>query len=280
MRIPERLCAKGAFSPDVSYNVAAFPMTWGGQRRATPTVEDEQLRLARLVQHSLLPPPLSLPRLELAARCLPSARVGGDFLDYFPLGPDHLGLYLGDVQGKGLEGALYALLISGLMRGLPKSGNDPVQVLSSLHQRLCFRSVPGKFCCLSYAVFDLEQRQLKYASAGLPFPLLLRRGVVTPINLTGSPVGLFDQTQYDQVALNLEEGDRLLFYTDGLSDCLRVLDAAQSDGGKLLEELFVADQTDAVGALADRFAAQLEGVQADPANCFLDDATFLIAQVR
>ena len=96
----------------------------GGRR------EDEQLRLAREVQEALLPPPLSaLPGVEVAARFQPSQSVGGDFYDYFQLHARHLAFYLGDVQGKGLEGAMYALLVSGLMRGLNKTGNEPAALV-------------------------------------------------------------------------------------------------------------------------------------------------------
>ncbi len=245
-----------------------------------PAPEAEQLRLARLVQDSLLPPPLTLPRLDVAARYLPSTQVGGDFLDYFGLGPNYLAFYLGDVQGKGLEAALYALLISGLMRGLHKSGVEPVRVLTALDRRLCVRSVPGKFCCLSYGVFDLEQRQLKYASAGLPFPLLLRDGQATSIELTGSPVGLFSPGEFEQVVFSLQPGDRLLFYTDGLPDSFHRRSAPEHDDGREVEALFTESFQMSVGAQADAILARLHAQQVYAGDSFFDDATFLVAHVR
>jgi len=241
--------------------------------------EDEQLRLARLVQSSLLPPPLSLPGLKLAARVVPSVQVGGDFLDYFPLGPEQLGFYLGDVQGKGVEGALYALLISGLMRGLHKTGVEPVEVLSALNRRLCFRSVPGKFCCLSYGVFDLARRELSYASAGLPFPLLLRDRILTRIELTGSPAGLFNPSEYDQVTVSLQAGDRLLFYTDGVSDCFRSVSAPHGDGEEELGEFFAADSGGSAEEQADRLVAHLQALQSSRGDLIFDDATLLLAHL-
>lgn len=242
--------------------------------------EEEQLRLARLVQEAMLPPALTgLPGLEVAVRFLPSAPIGGDFLDYFPLGKSSLGCYLGDVQGKGLEAAMYALLVSGLMRGLHKTGTDAAEVIESLNRRLCFRFVPGKFCCLSYAVFDMEKRRLHYASAGLPFPLLLRGKTLKWIELTGHPVGMFNPCGYDQVVVDLRAGDRLLFYTDGLTDSLRFLHPEELDGAKQLEKLVRRRGRPSVSALADRLLARLRASRARRGRPVADDTTFLLARV-
>lgn len=234
---------------------------------------EHQLQIARIVQEGLLPPPLtSLPDLEVAARFLPSRAVGGDFYDYFPIGPSSLGLYIGDVQGKGLEAAMYALLVSGLMRGLNKTGNDPRAVIDVLNRRLCFRNVPGKFCCLGYAVIDRAARRLFFASAGLPFPLLLRGSASEPVRLTGSPVGLFDPCEFDQVTTELQPGDRILFYTDGLGD---VLDHGRG-GAEAYLARYLASQPDATAtALADGLVRRL----ARRPRPLLDDATFLLLRV-
>lgn len=247
---------------------------------AGKTPEDEQLRLARLVQDALLPPPgMSVPGLEVAVRYLPSARVGGDFVDCFPLGRHQLGFYLGDVQGKGLEAALYALLISGLMRGLHKSGIEPTAVLSSLNRRLCFRSPPGKFCCLAYGFFDMEQRCLRYASAGLPFPLLLRDGRGQRLELTGTPAGLFDSPEFGQTVVRLEPGDHFLFFTDGMPDSLLTHGGGLEEGEAELEALFVGLAKNPTPALAERLVTRVSSAAANPGQRIADDATFLAARV-
>ncbi len=244
--------------------------------RRTPkklTLDERQLQIARIVQEGLLPPPLtSLPDLEVAARFMTSRAVGGDFYDYFPIGPGGLGLYLGDVQGKGLEAAMYALLVSGLMRGLNKTGNKPADVIDALNRRLCFRNVPGKFCCLSYAVIDRDARQLFYANAGLPFPLLQRGGASEPVRLTGSPVGMFDPCDFDQVTTPLLPGDRILFYTDGLGD---VLDHGRGGAEAYLSRFLASHPEASATALADDLVRRL----LRRPRPFLDDATFLILRV-
>src|SRR3990172_3051436 len=184
----------------------------GGRRRRVSSGARrgaEQLRRAREVQQALLPPPLTaLPGGEVAGRFQPSQSVGGDFYDYFQLHARNVAFYLGDVQGKGLEGAMYALLVSGLMRGLNKTGNEPAALVEFLNRRLALRALPGKFCALAYAVFDLEQRQLRLANAGLPFPWLLRHGQLTRVEIPGIPVGMFNPCQYDQGVVRLGAGGR------------------------------------------------------------------------
>jgi serine phosphatase RsbU (regulator of sigma subunit) len=241
--------------------------------------EDEQLRLARMVQSALLPPPLiDLPGLQVSARFLPSANVSGDFLDYFALGTRWLALYLGDVQGKGLEAALYALLISGLMRGLHKAGTEPAELVADLNRRLYYRSPPDKYCCLSYAVIDLERRLLSYTSAGLPFPLLFRSRTSRPIELTGLPVGLFNPCEYDQIVIELKPGDRLLFYTDGLPDSLRVLSHSRGDGARQLRQLFPGDPSETASQQAERMVAHLQS-RPPRLPLLFDDVTFLVVHV-
>lgn len=248
-----------------------------GAGRSVFDPEDEQMRLARLVQDILLPPPrLETVGLEVEARFLPSAKIGGDFFDYFTLGSRYLGIYLGDVQGKGLEAAMYALLISGLMRGIHKSDRMPAEVVGFLNRRLCQRGVPGKFCCLGYAVFDLAQGQLRFANAGLPFPLLIRNGTPHPIQLTGTPVGLFNSSEFEQAVVSLQPGDRLLFYTDGLPDTLRFLQPQQDDEGAQLEKLVAANQRAETPAFADGLLGHVQEARKWCPSDLADDVTYLV----
>lgn len=205
-------------------------------RRAADATE--QVRLAREVQEGLLPTPgLLLPGVEVAGRFLPCWSLGGDFYDYFPLGERMLALYLGDVQGKGLGGALDALLVSGLLRGTHKAGARPAELLALLNQRLCLRRGPGRFSCLGYALLDCRTRQLTFANAGLPFPLLVRGGEVRRLELTGSPVGLFEDAAFDETRVELAPGDRVLFYSDGVTDALRARNPRRHGGEERLHEL-------------------------------------------
>lgn len=238
----------------------------------------DEMEAARAVQTQLVPPPVpEVPGMEWAVRFLPSRAVGGDFCDCFRLGSRYAAFYLGDVQGKGLEGAMYALLACGLMRGVTKTDQEPAQVVSFLNQRLRFRLLPGKFCCLSYGVIDLERRQLVVANAGLPLPLLQRGDTLTTIEASGVPVGLFDAGNYDQAVISLQPGDRLFFYTDGLTDSLGALHPRKGEGEEQVQEILASHSDEPAPALADLFVHYLRSSRHRSRKRELsDDATFLV----
>jgi len=234
-----------------------------------------QLELARAVQQSLLPSPLEREkRFELVARFAPAQGVAGDFYDYFPLGPDAMAFYLGDVQGKGLEGAMYAALVSGIMRGLQKSGTPPAHLLTFLNQRLCLRPIPNKFCTLSYVVFEVAGRRFSYANAGLPFPLLLRQGRATRVELPGYPLGLFENATYEQQEISLDPGDCVLFFTDGLTDSLE--NQRERDGELVVRRLLESNASDSAEQLAERLLNRLPPAGSKHTPHLADDATFLL----
>lgn len=241
----------------------------------------DQMGVARAVQEQLLPPPVpEVPGLELAVRFLPSRAVGGDFCDYFRLNSRYLGLYVGDVQGKGLEGAMYALLVCGLMRGITKTGHEPAEVVGFLNQRLSFRALPGKFSCLLYALFDLEQRHMVLTNAGLPFPFLLRGDTLTRVEAAGLPLGLFKAADYEQAALSLQPGDQLLFFSDGLTDSLEALHPRRGDGAKQVQALLARHAGAPADELAELFVNYLRAARHQRRQKEItDDATFLFLRV-
>jgi len=238
----------------------------------------DQTAVARAVQAQLVPAPApDLPGLEWAVRFLPSRAVGGDFCDCFYLDSRFAGFYLGDVQGKGLEGAMYALLASGLMRGVTKTNQEPAEVVSFLNRRLRFRALPTKFCCLTYGVIDLEKRQLVLTNAGLPYPLLLRGDTLTQVEASGIPLGLFDSDGYDQAALSLQAGDRLLFHTDGLPDSLEALQPGEGDGDQQLRSLILEHRDKPAPELADLLVHYLRSSRHRRRRKELsDDSTFIV----
>jgi len=180
-------------------------------------LRESELEEARSLQHSLLPnAPLLVHNAEFTSRFRPAAAVGGDFLDYFHLSDSRIGIYLGDVVGKGLSAAMYAALTVGTLRGIHKTGCPPMTVLSTLNRRLRTRAVPGRYSAVQYAVYDPETRELLYANAGLPRPIHFSATNCCEVGHGGLPSGLFDEASYDQYSVTLQPGDALLFLTDGL----------------------------------------------------------------
>jgi phosphoserine phosphatase RsbU/P len=174
---------------------------------------------AREIQQSLIPSgSLKSNRFEVAFRFSPLAEVGGDFADFFTLPNGLIGLYVGDVVGKGLSAAMYASLVMGMMRGINKTGAEPADVLALLSRRIRVRPVTGRYCVTLYAVFDPARNELKFANAGLPYPVLVSHTGVSQLALGGLPSGMFPGTSYEQHVVRLSPGDVVLFATDGLHE--------------------------------------------------------------
>jgi len=184
-------------------------------------VRELEIEEARLLQRAMLPmESLRAPPVEIASQFRPVVEVGGDFLDFFLLSDRTVGLYLGDVVGKGLPAALHAALAVGTLRGIHKTGESPPQVLELFNKRLRMRTMPKRYCAVQYAAFDPATRALRYANAGLPGPLHISAGGCQELQLGGLPAGMFDQAGYDMGSVRLAPGDSVLFLTDGLSEAL------------------------------------------------------------
>jgi phosphoserine phosphatase RsbU/P len=174
---------------------------------------------ARQIQLSLLPAgPLSGQSYEIAYRFSPFAEVGGDFADFFALPDGQLGLYMGDVVGKGLTAALYAALVMGLLRGIHKTGMDPAAALTLLNKRMLVRPVTGRYAATLYAVFNPDTRKLTFSNAGLPLPLLISESGCTTLGEGGLPSGMFPHATYESYSAELSPGAAVLFASDGLHE--------------------------------------------------------------
>jgi len=183
-------------------------------------LREEELEEARSIQSVMLPAePLRAGGVSVSHEFQSVAEVGGDFLDYFELTDGCIGLYLGDVSGKGLPAAMYAALAVGTLRGVHKTGQSPALVLSVLNRRLMIRGTPRRHAAVQYAVFDPRTQEMQIASAGMPGPLHMFQGGCRVLEIQGIPPGLFaPSVLYDTLKIRIEAGDSVLFFTDGLSD--------------------------------------------------------------
>ncbi len=182
-------------------------------------LREHEMEEARSLQRALVPEEsLCGQRFQFASQFRPAQSVGGDFLDYFVLSDGTVGYFLGDVVGKGLPAALYAALSVGTLRGIHKTGQPPVRVMELLNRRLRMRHGPARFCSVHYGVFDPATRMLHYVNAGLPFPWRLSKAGCQALVGGGIPAGMFANPAYVTRAVQLEAGDAVLFFTDGLSE--------------------------------------------------------------
>jgi phosphoserine phosphatase RsbU/P len=183
-----------------------------------------QLRLqsdldtAREIQRQLLPRGArEVPGLDLAASYVPARELGGDFYDFLPYGEGRLGIALGDVSGKGTAAALFGSLAIGMLREhIVEHNCEPSEILALLNRRLYGARLDAHFVAMLFAVYEAGTRRLTIANSGAPYPLLLRDGTVTEINVGGIPLGLFLESDYEIVTLDLQPGDAVIFASDGI----------------------------------------------------------------
>ena len=180
---------------------------------------EEHAREAKLIQSSLLPTNgICHESVEVVFRFIPFSDVGGDFADVFHLPDGLIGIYLGDVVGKGLPAAMYSALAMGTLRGIHKTGTDTPRVLAMLNERLVQRPIRGRFCSTLYALFDPKTRELIFSNAGMPLPLLVSDSGCQQIGEGGWPSGILPNATYQRHVLQLSPGDCVLFASDGLHE--------------------------------------------------------------
>ncbi len=180
---------------------------------------DDHAREAKLIQSSLVPTKgLCHESVEIAFRFIPFSDVGGDFVDFFRLPDGFIGIYLGDVVGKGLPAAMYGALVMGTLRGIHKTGTDTAHVLTLLNERLVQRPIRGRFCSTLYALFNPATRELIFSNAGMPLPLLVSGAACRQLGEGGLPSGMFPGATYERHVVQLGPGDCVLFATDGLHE--------------------------------------------------------------
>ena len=221
---------------------------------------ERDLAMAREVQLRLLPSTPPQPRhAEIAAAFLPARSIGGDVYDFIDYGasgnalyktsqPERIAIVLGDVSGKAAPAALYAALVSGILRSLAARHLPPADLLAELNNQLQERKLDAQYVTMLMAVWNDEERTLQLANAGSSQPLyvtsLATETIAVPSGIKGSndkdgradclapddgfsvstiqaegfPLGLFPNVQYEEFTITTKSGDVLVFFSDGIVD--------------------------------------------------------------
>jgi len=180
---------------------------------------ERDLSAARRIQGALLPRlPGSEFGLDIAARVVSSRELSGDLYDFLRYGPQDLGIALGDVSGKGSAAALYGAVAVGTLRSLGSLKPRPANMLRAVNGFLGERLIEGRFMTLCFATWSRRQNRLRIANAGQEQPLLYHGGRCEKIQLTGFPLGIFEEATYDERSFILEPGEIVVFYSDGIGD--------------------------------------------------------------
>ena len=189
----------------------------------------QQVRLGAAVQRRMLPARTpTMPRFDVAFRYVPSLDLGGDFLDVFELGDDDgpaLGLVVGDVVGKGVPAALLMSACRASLRAHVQGGGTLDDVIRRVNRDLCRDTLDNEFVTVWFGAIDARSARLTFCSAGHDPPMLIRSrgGAVSPANLRVLPagglvMGIDAEQRFELAAMDLESGDVLVAYTDGVVD--------------------------------------------------------------
>ena len=179
-----------------------------------------ELEDARQIQQSLLPEkPPQIQGFDIAGTSLPAREVSGDFLDYLSLG-GNVGIALADVTGKSVKAAMVAAMTNGMLhaevRGQREIWNSPKAILSQLNIALGPRLIHGMFAAMSLGILQTAEKRLLLSGAGMPYPILKRGEKIQEIEVSGLPLGITDDAEYQESSINLEAGDLVTLYSDGV----------------------------------------------------------------
>ena len=227
---------------------------------------EEDLTSAHDLQMSMLP--ATCPEVEgyqIAASSTPAREVGGDFFDFFTIGEGKVGLIIGDVTGKSVSGALIMAASRSVFRMLAEEELSVGETMIRANRRLKKDIKSGMFVALLYAVLDAEDGSVGLCSAGQTQPILLSAKTAEPtlVETVGDtfPLGILDEANYEETQLQMEPGDKVVYYTDGIVEAMNkhedmygferlheVVKSSEADTAEALMNDIISDVSDFTGA--------------------------------
>jgi len=244
---------------------------------------ESELQVARSVQEYLYP--RVVPRLRgatVAGQTLAARTIGGDLYDFLALGQERIGILCADVSGKGIPAALMMANLQAVARAQVsnRAGNPaarPAHFVKTLNQQICGRFGTNRYATMFWAEYNSSTTVLSYVNAGHPSPILIRSpGTVERLNSDGFPIGMFANAQYTSATLQMLPGDRLLIFTDGVTDAHNVADEEFGD-----DRLIDCCRTIAAGTNAEGVADRVMQAVADwsVGREQFDDTTVVVIDV-
>jgi sigma-B regulation protein RsbU (phosphoserine phosphatase) len=238
---------------------------------------EKDMAMAREVQLRLLPPTAPAhPHAEMAVRFLPARTIGGDLYDFVDYGPHRTAIVLGDVSGKAAPAALFAALVSGIMRSAAVQQPAPAQMLVALNDALQERKLESQYVTLLFALWNDENQTLQVANSGAVQPIFCRAGQSVTVRAEGFPLGMFPNVTYEELTVATQPGDAIVFVSDG------ILDAENSNGDMYgedrLSSLLCAHRDFPAQEIADAILSDVSRFQGDHDR--FDDETIIVLRVR
>lgn len=199
------------------------------------------LAIASEIQQAILPrvfPPFPeiADKLDIAASMTPAKDVGGDFYDLFRIDDERIGFVIADVSGKGIPAAIFMAVSRTLIRATGVRGGSPAECIAYSNKLLAAESVDCMFVTVFYGIININTGEINYCNAGHNPPYVLKHdGKVEPLPTMGDcMVGAIDGLPYHEATLQLEKGDALVMYTDGVTEAMNI--DYQQFGEERLEE--------------------------------------------
>jgi sigma-B regulation protein RsbU (phosphoserine phosphatase) len=255
----------------------------GRLRRQQRQLAAREFSEAQRIQRKLLPAALpTLDGCELAASWEPAAGVGGDCYDAMAFTPARLALSIADVVGKGIPAALLMSNLQAAVRAFASETTEPAALCQQVNRILCGNIAEGRFISFFYCTLDTERHALVYANAGHYAPILLRSDGAVERLVAGGPVlGIFSDAAYEQSQVNVGPGDRVVLFTDGITEVREAgadEHAAHYDdfGEDRLVETAREHRACGAAALQQRLSA---AVSAFAGGLFQDDATLIVVAI-
>jgi len=238
---------------------------------------ERDIAMAREVQLRLLPEAApKQPNAEMAVRFLPARTIGGDLYDFLDYGPNRTAIVLGDVSGKAAPAALFAALVSGIMRSAALHQPEPARMLANLNDALQERKLESQYVTLLFALWNDETRTLTVANSGAVQPIFCRAGQPSTVRAEGFPLGLFPDVTYDEIRLEAQPGYAIIFISDGILDAENA--AGEMYGENRLSSLLCAQRDNPAHEIADAILADVAHFQG--AHDRFDDETIIVLRVR
>ncbi len=180
-----------------------------------------ELDEAQNIQMGLLPTESpDTAGFDIAGMSVPATQVGGDFYDYVTVANGQTAIAVADAAGKGLRGAMNAVLTNGMLHEVARFRSDADVILTDLNAGLAPRMYGPSFIALNLAILNESEKRVDYANGGQPYPILKRGTEIIEIESSDLPLGSMKSVRYESVAFDLAEGDVLIFHSDGLIEAL------------------------------------------------------------
>jgi sigma-B regulation protein RsbU (phosphoserine phosphatase) len=212
----------------------------------------------------------------MAVRFLPARTIGGDLYDFIDYGPGRTAIVLGDVSGKAAPAALFAALVSGIMRTAAVTQPNPAEMLAILNDALQERKLESQYVTLLFALWNDENQTLQVANSGAIQPVFCRAGQSVTVKAEGFPLGMFPNVTYEEFSVATQPGDAIVFVSDGILDADN--DQGESYGDERLSSLLCAHRDRPAQEIADAILSDVSRFQGDHDR--FDDETIIVLGVR